>query len=290
MYAHNFFFFKDNHGAFPDAPLTVDFFFVISGFFLISSMQKLRNEKPLIGAWKLMLSRLKPISFSMFFAVAFNAVCMILFIRADYIDVLFTNFCYWWYILYLVIGIAIFYLVFRLIKKRFAYAVFLAVLIVCMGAFHYVMEIGIFDIYPLPYVARTFACIAVGALCSYIPKWKPKKFNYNALFVAVLIPTIFYLTYIPKEYWLRIDLIVLFATLVYFSTNVNVGGKFFDIIGKLSSRMYVYMAFISMICVLGTTNHRFLFIVDLFIAVLDLLFNTYYEKYKILNKKLDILT
>lgn len=290
MYAHDFFFFKDYHGAFPNAPLTVDFFFIISGFFLISSMQKLKEEKPLLGAWKLMRSRLKPISFSMLFAVAFNAVCMILFIRADYFGVLFTNFCYWWYILYLVIGIAIFYLVFCLIKSKTAYAVFLALLVVAMGTLHYVMEIGIFDVYPLSYVVRTFACIAVGMLCSYIPKWKPKKFNFNAVFVAILIPTIFYLAYIPKDYWLRIDLIVMFAGLVYFSANVNVGGKFFNFIGKLSSRMYVYMAFVSMICVLGTTNHRFLFVVDLFISILDLLFFTYYKKYKTLQKKIENLT
>jgi hypothetical protein len=73
---------------------------------------------------------------------------------------------------------------------------------------------------------------------------------------------------------------------VYFSSNINVGGKFFDVVGQLSTRLYIYMGFLSMLSALGLTHHRLLFIIDVFLAVLDLLFCTYYKKYKNLNKLL----
>ena len=279
MYFHGFFIVKDN-GTFSVAQLTVDFFFIISGFFLLSSMEKLKDERPLVGAWKLMFSRLKPISFTMFVAAAFNAVCMILFIRADFLSVLFEIFCYWWYILYLTVAIGIFYLLFRLIKDKKSYAIFLALLSVSMGILHYFMEERGFFIHEFTYVVRTFGCLAFGVLCSYIPKWKPGKLNVNAVFVAVLFPILLILAYGEKEYWLRIVMIVLFAALVYFSVNVNFGGKFFNILGKLSTRLYIYMALVSMLRVLGVTDYRLLFALDVFLSVMDLTFTYYYKKCK----------
>ena len=87
--------------------------------------------------------------------------------------------------------------------------------------------------------------------------------------------------------WICILMLALFSALVYFSTSVNVGGKFFNILGQLSNRLYIYMAFVSMLCTLGLTYHRLLFIIDVFLAVLDLLFCTYYKKYKTLKKTLE---
>lgn len=285
MYFHGFFFVEYGE-AFSVAQLTVDFFFVLSGFFLISSMQKLKKDKPLLGAWELSFSRLKPISFALFFATAFNAVCIILFIRDDILGVLFTNFCYWWYILYLMVGIAVFYLLFRAIKSKKTYAIFLVGIILSMSVFHYAMEEKGFFIYEFTYLARTFSCLAVGMLCSYLPKWKPKKFNFNAIFVAILFPLMLYLAHGQKTYFIRVLMVGLFAGLVYFSANVNVGGKIFIILGKLSARMYVYMSFVSMLAVLGVTYCKLLFIIDLFVSILDLLFSSYYKKYKQLKNKL----
>lgn len=282
MYHHEFFIVAKNE-AFPVAQLTVDCFFIISGFFLIKSMQKYKDEHPLVGAGKLIYSRLKPISFPMLVAVIFNAICMALFIRSDFFEVLFTNFQYWWYVLFLLVGIGVLYLAYRLIKYTKGYAIFLVVLMLGMGVFHYLMEeLGLF-IYEFTYLARTFSCLAVGMLCSYIPKWLPKRFNINIPLVIVLAGVVFYLAYAQKEYWMRILLIVLFACLVYFTANINLSSKILDIVGKMSTRMYIYFAFVSMLCVLGVTDCRLLFVIDIFLATLDLLFTTYYKKYKALK-------
>ena len=286
MHHHEFFFFKNTGKSFSVAPLAVDFFFILSGFFLLSSMRKLREEKPLVGAGKLMWSRLKPISFALFFAAAFNAICMALFIRENILGVLFTNFCYWWYLLYMTLAIGVLYLVFRWIKSEKGYAIFLAVLALTMGVFHYAMENHGFFIYEFTFVARAFGCLALGILCSYIPKWKPKKFNFSVLFVLVLVPVTGYLAYAPKDYWISLGMIGLFVALVYFTSNVNAGGKVFDVVGQLSARMYVYMSFVSMLHVLGLVHDRLLFVIDVSLATVDLLLCYYHRKFKELQRKL----
>ena len=285
MYHHEFFFFART-SAFSIAQLTVDFFFIISGYFLISSMQKVREEKLLVGVGKLLHSRLKPIWFSLAFIALFNFLCLILFIREDYFYNMIWNVRYWWFILYLLIGITFYYLMFRAINHKIACAVFLVFWALEMAVIHYLVGVKGYLLSDFLYFTRMFGCLALGILCSYIPKWKPKGFNYNIIFVVVLVPVLLQLAYGQKDYWICIGMLFLFCALVYFSSNINVGGKFFDVVGQLSTRLYIYMGFLSMLSALGLTHHRLLFIIDVFLAVLDLLFCTYYKKYKNLNKLL----
>lgn len=282
LYHHGFFLIREN-GTFTYPQLTVDFFFIISGFFLISSMRKLKKENIWIGTKKLMFSRLTPILSPLLACIVFNALCMILFIRSDIFNTLFINFRYWWYILYLVLGIALLFFAFRLIKNEKLYIIFLVALLITMGVFHYFLEIREFFIYEFTYMARTFACLSLGMLFSYLPKWSPKKFNVNAVIVAILVPFMIYLAYAPKNYLICLCMIALFAVLTYFSSNVNLNGKTFNLLGKMSSRMYVYMSFVSMLCVLGFDNCVMLFIIDICLSILDLLINYYYKKYNIYN-------
>ena len=44
MFHHNFFFMERRYDIFSKAQLSVDFFFVISGYFLLRSMQKKRGN------------------------------------------------------------------------------------------------------------------------------------------------------------------------------------------------------------------------------------------------------
>ena len=284
MHHHDFFFLENDGSAFSVAPLAVDFFFVLSGFFLIRSMRKKAETSPLLGAKEMMWGRLKPIFFSMVFIATFNGVCMALFIREDIWGVLFQIFCYWWYVLYLVIAIGVIYLLYRLAKNEKIFAIMLVVLAVSMGLFHYAMEEKDFFIQEFTYAARTFGCLSVGMLISYVPRWEMKKFNWNIPLVLLLIPTIFYFAYNEKTYWICLAMIGMFAALIYFTSNISLQGKFFDCVGQLSTRMYLYMSFVSMLCVLGLTQHRVLFVINVALAVMDLILATYRKKYETLKK------
>lgn len=285
MYHHNFFFFTKGD-KFSLAELAVDFFFVISGFFLLRSMEKKKDEHILRSAFKLMVDRVRPFAFTLRFIAAFNFICVALFIREDHFKLLFELFKYWWYVLYLTIAIGIFYLLYRLIKNKKIFGVLLFVVALSMGAFHYCLdEMGLY-IYEFTFVARTFGCIAFGMLMSYIPNIKVKRFNPSLLVVIALVPTIFYLAYNEKTYVTRLLMLGLFAALVYFTYNVSIGGRFFDLLGKLSTRMYLYMSFVTMFHALGLTNHRILFVIDVTMAIMDLSLTTYREKYLALKKQI----
>ena len=289
LYYHNFFFLKRNYDIFEVPELTVDFFFMLSGFFLMQSMRRLKDEKILQGMWKIMFGRVKPMLFTMCFISAFNLVCILIFIREDYLGTLFNLFKYWWFVLYLTVGIGLLYLVYRLLKNEKLFIVFLIVLAIAMGGLHYaVVEQGKF-ISELVFFTRALGCIPVGILVSYIPAWnklKSKKFNHSILFVTVLLPLILYLYYNKKNFAICIALILMFGALMYFTSHISLGGKVFDLLGKLSVRMYLYMAFLTMFRILGLTENKILFVLNVAIAGLDLALTYYRDKYLAMKKSI----
>ena len=285
LYYHNFFFTSKGE-SFSVAELAVDFFFVLSGFFLLRAFEK-KKGSVIKSTLSLMYERVKPFMFSLCFIAAFNAVCVSLFIRENHLNVLFELFKYWWYVLYLTVAIGVFYLFFRLLRNRKVFFVFLLLVSAAMGLFHYYIEVQGLFLYELTFVARTFGCMAFGMLVSYIPTIKKRKHNLSILGVIALVPAIFHLAYSEKNYVTCLIMIGLFAVLVYFTYNVSIGGKFFDVLGRLSTRIYLYMAFITMLYILGLTDHRILFIVDVSLATMDLILTRYREKYLALKAKLE---
>lgn len=285
LYYHNFFFWERDYGKFTVAELAVDFFFMLSGFFLMRAMRREKETPILKGTVKIMLGRVKPMMFTMCFIAAFNLICVALFIRGNYINTLFELFKYWWFVLYLTVAIGLLYLVYRLLKNEKLFAVFLAFLAIGMASLHYcVVELEMFS-WMLVFFTRAFGCLSVGILISYIPEWKGGKFNLAIPFVGLLIPVLLYFAYNEKTFLIRLLMIAMFGALMYFSSNISIGGIAFDFLGKLSVRIYLYMAFITMFEILGLTNHRVLFVIDVALAVMDVILTTYRQKYLALKRE-----
>ena len=282
LYAHEFFFWEKEYSKFSVAELTVDFFFILSGFFLMRAMRKEKDRPVLKGFWNIIFGRVKPMLFTMCFIAAFNAVCIALFIRENYFNTLFELFKYWWFVLFLSLGIGLLYLVYRALKTERRFAIFLVILSASMTILQYVVVEKNMFIDELVFFARTLGCIPVGILISYIPMLKQMKFNVSIPIVIVLIPTLFYFAYNEKTFFVRLLMIGMFAALVYFSSNISFGSKICDLLGQLSVRIYLYMAFITMLYIFGLTHHRILFVIDLALATLDLVVSIYRQKYKAL--------
>ena len=288
LYYHNYFFFARDYSKFPICELAVDFFFMLSGFFLMRIFRKEKDTPILKSLGKIMLGRVKPMLFTVGFIAVFNLVCTALFLRGDlmyYVDLFFDLFKYWWFVIYLTIAIGVLYLIYRLLRSEKKFVIFLVALALAAAYVHYLVVVeGMFS-WQVLFTTRTFGCISTGILVSYIPAWKNKKFDPSIPIVAVLVPTIIYLAYTQKDFFVCIAMILMFGALMYFSTNINVGGPVFDLIGKLSVRMYLYMAFVTMFEILGLTNHRILFVIDVALASMDLIVDYYRTKYKALKKK-----
>ena len=285
LYYHNYFFWERDYSVFTVCDLAVDFFFVLSGFFLMSSMRRLKDEPVFKGMIKLMFGRAKPMLFTICFIAAFNFICVALFVRENYFKTLFHLFKYWWFVLYLIVVIGVLYLVYRILKNEKLFVVFLVILSLSMARLQYAVVVEERYIDQLVFFARSCGCVPVGILLSYIPKIKFKKFNAAILAVIALIPTLFYFAYNEKTFFTRLLIIAMFCALVYFSVHINVSGGLCDVLGKLSVRMYLYMAFITMIEMLGVTNFRQLFVIDVAVASLDLAVSYYRDKYKALKNQ-----
>lgn len=278
LYYHSFFFFERNYDIFDVPELAVDFFFMLSGFFLMRSMRKLKDERIIVGVGKMLFGRLKPMLFTMCFISAFNLICLAIFVRGDYLNSLFQLFKYWWFVLYLMVGVVIYYLVYRALNSERLFVVFLAVVALLMATVHYlVVEQGML-IYEVVFFTRAFGSVAAGILVSYIPRLKVRKFNHSIPIVILLIPSLLYLAYNNKTFFICIAMIVMFGALMYFSTHISVGGRFFDFLGKLSVRMYLYMALLTMIAMMGLTHHRLLFAIDIAVATIDVVIHNCFEK------------
>jgi peptidoglycan/LPS O-acetylase OafA/YrhL len=285
LYYHSFFYFERNYEIFTVPELTVDFFFMLSGFFLMSSMRRLKDEKTFVGMVKIMFDRVKPMLFTLCFISAFNLVCILIFVRENYLNTLFELFKYWWFVLFLTVGIGLIYLVYRALKSEKLFLAFLVLLALGMASLHYfVVEESKFVI-EVVFFTRALGCISAGILVSYIPKIRIRKFNYSIPIVILLLPTLIYLFYNKKTFFICILIIFMFGALMYFSSTINVGGRIFDLLGKLSVRIYLYMAMLTMFYILGLTNHRVLFVIDLALAVMDLILDSYRTKYRMLEAK-----
>jgi hypothetical protein len=134
----------------------------------------------------------------------------------------------------------------------------------------------------LVFFARSLGCIPVGILLSYIPLPKHGKFNPSIPIVLLLIPTLFYFAYNEKTFLIRLLMIAMFSALVYFSSGISFRSRVCDLLGQLSVRIYLYMAFITMLYIFGLTHHRILFVIDVALATLDLAVSIYRQKYKAL--------
>lgn len=287
LYHHNFFFLERDYSRFTVANLAVDFFYVLSGFFLLKSMEKRKGEGIILGSVKVVYDRVKPMLFSIAYITSFSLLCILLFIREDHLKVAFEVVKYWWFILYLLIAVAIFYLLYRVVKNKWAYLFTMFLVSLGMLIFHFAVEKRGFLIPELTFPARTIGCIALGVMVSYIPKFKTKRFNLNIIAALLLFLSLLCAAYREKSYGVCILMIVMFAALVYFSSNISVSGRVFDLAGKLSTRIYLYMAFVTVIYYLGITNHRMLFVIDVFLAVLDMVLTNYREKYLALKRKVE---
>ena len=283
LYYHSFFYFERNYEIFTVPELTVDFFFMLSGFFLMNSMRRLKDEKTFAGMVKIMFGRVKPMLFTLCFISAFNLICILIFVRENYFNTLFELFKYWWFVLFLTVGIGLIYLVYRGLKNEKLFVGFLILLAIGMACLHYFVVVESKFVIEVVFFTRALGCISAGILVSYIPKLKIRRFNYSIPIVILLVPTLIYLFYNKKNFFICILMIFMFGALMYFSSAINVGGRIFDLLGKLSVRIYLYMAMLTMFYILGLTHHRVLFVIDIALAVMDLTLDTYRTKYRTLK-------
>ena len=275
LYFHHFFFFENTEEIYREAYLAVEFFFVLSGIFLLNSIKRTDDLPFWKGCGKLMWGRLKPIAWTLAIVFCFNLTGIIVLATRDGFDfrIHIGTVFYLWFLPFMFFGVFMMYMLYRLIKNKYAYLITLGILTVA----GYAVEFGVnfsyhwTDQLPLS-IARSLGGVSLGVLISRIPivSLRFKKINFNYLFLPVFLAGIAWMAREPRNAWARGGIIVCYALLIYFTLGTNVSGKVFDFIGALSMRMYIYMAILCMLLLFGITYHRTMFFIDLALALTDM--------------------
>ena len=275
LHYHHFSFIENKEEIYREAYLAVEFFFVLSGIFLLNSIKRTDDLPFWKGCAKVMWGRLKPLAYTLAVVFCFNLTGIIVLAVKDGFDfeVHVGTIFYLWFLPFMFFGVFVMYVLYRLIKNKYAFFIVLGILTV-VG---YAVEFGIdfsgkfTDQVPLS-IARSLGGVSLGVLVSRIPvkKLSWKKINFNYLCLAVCLTGIVWMAYDPRNAWARSGIIILYALLIYFTLGINLGGRVFDFIGSLSMRMYIYMAILCMLLLFGVVHHLILFFIDLILALTDM--------------------
>ncbi len=229
VYYHSFFIFKNqnfNHGY-----ISVEFFFILSGFYLMNGIKKYDNTPLWSGMLTFTWKRIKSLGIPYAISLIFVVWYMIL-------DRELSFFGYMWYIPFMLLSFLIVFAVRRLIKSDKLFIITLSVFVIASYLILYIPIIEGFGF------CRGLGGVSLGVLISYIKKieFKRGSFNFGYIIVAALICIIGYLAYLPKqnlisEYFL---VLLLIPMLIYFTSTLKINSRILNFIGSLSFGLYAY--------------------------------------------------
>jgi len=262
-----------NHGFFPEGfdyfspgRVSVEFFFVLSGYLFVRTLEKLAKLPLRDSLPKLIVGKLKPLFSPLVIGVLSNIIYNI--VAKEYFDGIWG---YLWYVEAMML-VFIAYLIFnRFIngEKMFIYTTLVIFTVATLMRFS-----GIF--YSWGYV-RAFATISLGMLLAKLPEIKIKR---KWIIWILLIPVqalcfIIVCLHLGNVEWfggfMGVEFILdnlLYPALIYLSFNVSVSSRILDYLGGLSFGLYAFQCPADLLRLLGVDNRYLLlgFIVGLSIA------------------------
>ena len=231
------------HGFFPiitdnfnGIVFAVEFFFMVSGFFFLKSMEKYKEKPFLEGVRYIVWGRTKKIIVPFAIAALSILLCNIIF----EMDFTFNwPFSFLWFFAAQFLYLSLFYLIFKKTKKQSSFNIACVIIIIVFMSLFWIGRVP-------DRVLRGPAMIAIGVLVSQIPKLKIKSEKLSivtkAICFAVCAIAIIFVAYLPGfAIWkLHLACGILYPLILYFATSLPVHSKFLNFLGELS--VYIYLA------------------------------------------------
>lgn len=280
------------HGFFPvlsdkfnGVILPVDFFFLVTGFYFLKSIEKYRHENFWHGIRFVFWDRTKRFIVPLVIAALSILTCNILVELNSGFN---WPLSFLWFFAAQFAFLSLYYVLRRIIKKQWIFNLICGV-VIAISLSLFLLEFKALDIF-----FRVPAMLAIGMLLSQIPKiniklkneTKSKRLNVavNLIGFAVTFLTAFYLIYRPEYAVWKIHLIccLLFPAILYFATSLPVRSRFLNLLGEIS--LFVYLAqcpiLIHHYFVIDDTKKQFpwLVICALFLFILNRIINKFRGK------------
>ena len=237
--------------------LAVEFFFVLSGFYLMRSMDKYINRPIKEGLSAFLKHRFNSIAIPFFIGEAFVLVYSFVF-EISY-NLLFG---YLWYIRDLFLAMICIFLLRKCIKKNRNFYILLFV----------ISAVSFFGFCWCPILAwpsgpfRSTAAMPLGIFASLIPQISSKEKNKRwIVWIGVIFSALICLNIIAlpnKNLFSSYILVVLgYPSLIYFVNQIHINNKFLNWLGSLSFPIYAFQCILRVIETCGFDNQTWLFII-----------------------------
>ena len=264
LYYHGFVPFKGE--LFGQGYLAVEFFFVLSGFFLMRSIDKYIEGPTKEGLLSFLKHRIKGILIPFLIGEIF---VLIYSFTIEISSNLF--FGYLWYIRDLFIAMTCVFLLRKFIKnKKIFYSVLAAASLIAFFGFFW---LPLFAWPGGPF--RSAAAIPLGIFASLIPKITAKgragKIITSVGFIVTALGCLSIIALPGKNPLLSYLLVIVgYPSLIYFTNQIHFSNRFFDWLGSLSFPIYAFQCILRVIEAFGFENNTWLFVI---LAVLVLAYS-----------------
>ena len=231
---HGLFPIKTNYFG-PDR-ISVEFFFILSGFLFFGSLKKIQNMKTGEAIKTTLISKIKPILIPMIIGLISNTILNFLSNHKPMIEI----FRYLWYIPAMLAILVVYAILRTLIKKDNLFWCIVAVLFLATTIMRFS---GNEKLFYFDYI-RSTASVSLGMLIAKIPKLSLKNKMINRLLLIPVSVAIFIIVFygLAKQhvgYEAALDLL-LYPLLIYISFGIEFNFAPFDYLGSLSFGIYAF--------------------------------------------------
>lgn len=282
VFYHNLFIVELN--VFCNANYFVDFFFLVTGMYLIRGFEKYKDQSFVGGSYRFFLDKI----------IKFGIPLLI-----SYVALIFSNLIstpneiksrYLWFIhimLILFIVYFLFYKIFKNNKKAFCGVVIAMFLISAFFRYAVLIDFGndtINNLFLTTYYydeLRGVQCMSLGILLSEVPSFlnkdgkKTKSLSIIILTISiVLISFLLVISSFGFKEKVSIEIVndlILFPALIYFSRYVVIENKTMDILGESSIYIYIYQTVCLLERSLNVTNQVVLFLTLVFMVLITMI-------------------
>ena len=249
--------------------ISVEFFFVLTGFLLLPSVLKYTDEPYKKGIFHFMKAKIKAILIPLLIAMPFNAFYYIITDKG-YINL----WGYLWYVKQMLLYFIVFFTIRYYVKDEKKFFMIVALYFILCSVLHVI---------PSLYETGTFRAgmgISLGVMISYLPKLNLKKWLVWIMLIPIQILVGYFLIFGIRDSLVIEEILdlLLFPTLIYLTFQVSVDNKVFNYLGSLSFGLYAFQCVTRPLVELGLTNLWILFSIIVILSVLERLFVKYLKQ------------